>query len=189
MTAEHPFQELQRVVLTTDLPEHGLAEGDVGTVVDVYAGGEGYEVEFVTLTGETVGVLVGGWPESGGGTNRQGSSVPSLAASIPSIPSPRSDASVTESQRQPLQISLQPPAHLAPWRSGAIAARPRHNRREWHGANTALRGTSAKQSPTTKHGNCKARELRYARFASMRSGVGTRTFHTSPSRASAQIAM
>jgi hypothetical protein len=57
MTAEHPFQELQRVVLTTDLPEHGLAQGDVGTVVDVYAGGEGYEVEFVTLTGETIGVV------------------------------------------------------------------------------------------------------------------------------------
>jgi len=57
MPADHPFQELQRVVLTTDLPDHGLAEGDVGTVVDVYAGGEGYEVEFLTLTGETIGVV------------------------------------------------------------------------------------------------------------------------------------
>ncbi|HZW08638.1 MAG TPA: DUF4926 domain-containing protein [Phycisphaerales bacterium] len=57
MPADHPFEELQRVVLTIDLPEHALAAGDVGTVVDVYAGGEGYEVEFFTLTGETFGVV------------------------------------------------------------------------------------------------------------------------------------
>jgi hypothetical protein len=31
--------------------------GDAGTVVHVHRGGEGYEVEFVTLAGRTVGVL------------------------------------------------------------------------------------------------------------------------------------
>jgi hypothetical protein len=31
--------------------------GDVGTVVHVHNSGEGYEVEFMTLTGETVAVV------------------------------------------------------------------------------------------------------------------------------------
>ena len=48
--------ELERVVLTIDLPEEGLVRGDVGTVVLVH-GDEGYEVEFVTLDGETVAVV------------------------------------------------------------------------------------------------------------------------------------
>ena len=48
------IKELDRVVLTETLPEHGLEAGDIGTVVDVYAGGEGFEVEFCTLTGETI---------------------------------------------------------------------------------------------------------------------------------------
>jgi hypothetical protein len=42
-------------VLTVDLPEHGLKAGDVGTVVLVH-GPQGYEVEFMTLDGETVAV-------------------------------------------------------------------------------------------------------------------------------------
>jgi hypothetical protein len=49
--------ELERVVLTTDLPEHNLRSGDLGTVVLVHGGGAGYEVEFVTLDGETVSVV------------------------------------------------------------------------------------------------------------------------------------
>jgi hypothetical protein len=44
------------VVLTTDLPAEGLKAGDIGTVVHVHAGGAGYEVEFMTLAGETVAV-------------------------------------------------------------------------------------------------------------------------------------
>jgi hypothetical protein len=36
------------VVLTRDLPEHGLRAGDVGAVVHVYSNGKAYEVEFVT---------------------------------------------------------------------------------------------------------------------------------------------
>jgi len=44
------------VVLTADLPGEGLQAGDIGTVVHVHRGGEGYEVEFVTLDGETVAI-------------------------------------------------------------------------------------------------------------------------------------
>ncbi len=51
------IEEHDRVVLTTKEPDAGLEPGDVGTVVHVYAGGEAFEVEFVTLTGDTVAVL------------------------------------------------------------------------------------------------------------------------------------
>jgi len=44
------------VVLTCPLPEAGLEAGDVGTVVHVHGAGNGYEVEFTTLTGQTVAV-------------------------------------------------------------------------------------------------------------------------------------
>lgn len=47
---------LDPVVLTNELPEHGLRAGDVGTVVLVHRNGEGFEVEFVALDGETVAV-------------------------------------------------------------------------------------------------------------------------------------
>lgn len=50
------IRELDTVVLTADLPEHGLSCGDLGTVVLVH-GAAGYEVEFVTLDGETVAVI------------------------------------------------------------------------------------------------------------------------------------
>lgn len=43
------IKELDSVVLTENLPEHGLESGDIGTVVMVHRGGVGYEVEFVTL--------------------------------------------------------------------------------------------------------------------------------------------
>ena len=51
------IHELDSVILTSDLPEHGLCAGDVGTVVLVHRGGEGFEVEFVALDGETVAVV------------------------------------------------------------------------------------------------------------------------------------
>ena len=51
------IQELERVVLTVELPEYGLKQGDMGTVMLVHRGGEAYEVEFITLDGETVGLL------------------------------------------------------------------------------------------------------------------------------------
>lgn len=50
------IKELDTVVLTESLPEVGLEPGDVGCVVLVHVGG-GYEIEFVTLTGETVSVV------------------------------------------------------------------------------------------------------------------------------------
>lgn len=49
------IEELDTVVLTTALPEHGLREGDLGTVVLVHSQ-SGYEVEFMTLDGETLAV-------------------------------------------------------------------------------------------------------------------------------------
>lgn len=51
------LKELESAVLLVDKPELGLRAGDVGTVVHVYGDGEGYEVEFTTLTGQTLGVL------------------------------------------------------------------------------------------------------------------------------------
>lgn len=50
------MKELDTVVLVKDLPEHRLESGDVGTVVYVHPEG-GYEVEFVTLGGETIAVV------------------------------------------------------------------------------------------------------------------------------------
>jgi Domain of unknown function (DUF4926) len=50
------INELDTAVLTTDLPEHSLEAGDLGNVVLVYRHG-GYEVEFMTLDGETVAVV------------------------------------------------------------------------------------------------------------------------------------
>jgi hypothetical protein len=49
--------ELDFVVLKRDLPDARLAAGDVGTVVLVHRQGEGYEVEFTTLSGDTVAVM------------------------------------------------------------------------------------------------------------------------------------
>jgi len=50
------IKELDTIVLTTDLPEFGLRAGDLGTVVLVHKH-RGYEVEFITLDGETVAVI------------------------------------------------------------------------------------------------------------------------------------
>lgn len=49
--------ELDQVILTTNIAELGLKAGDVGTVVLIYQGGAGYEVEFMTLDGETIAVV------------------------------------------------------------------------------------------------------------------------------------
>lgn len=50
------IKEHDIIVLTEDVPKEGLTAGDVGTVVHIHNQGEGYEVEFVTLTGQTVAV-------------------------------------------------------------------------------------------------------------------------------------
>ena len=51
------MKEHDTVVLADDVPEHGLAKGDIGTVVLTHSDGAGYEIEFVTLEGETVAVV------------------------------------------------------------------------------------------------------------------------------------
>ena len=48
--------ETEVVVLTVDLPAYGLKSGDVGTITMVH-GRTGYEVEFMTLDGETIAVV------------------------------------------------------------------------------------------------------------------------------------
>jgi hypothetical protein len=51
------IKEHDCVVLTKNLPKEKLEAGDIGTVVHIHKGGEGYEVEFMTLTGETVAIV------------------------------------------------------------------------------------------------------------------------------------
>ena len=50
------IKELDTVVITVDLPERRLKKGDVGTVVLLH-GSAGYEVEFLTLGGDTLAVV------------------------------------------------------------------------------------------------------------------------------------
>jgi len=49
------LREHDSAVLMHDLPEYGLKRGDVGTIVMIHPQG-GYEVEFITLDGETIAV-------------------------------------------------------------------------------------------------------------------------------------
>jgi hypothetical protein len=51
------IKELEPVVLTETRPDGRLEVGDVGWVMMVHSDGAGYEVEFVTLTGETISVV------------------------------------------------------------------------------------------------------------------------------------
>ena len=51
------IKELDIVILTTDVPKEGLERGDVGTVVHAYQDGQAFEVEFMTLDGETAAVV------------------------------------------------------------------------------------------------------------------------------------
>lgn len=51
------LQELEDVILECDLPKHGLRRGDIGAAVLIHRGGEGHEVEFTPLDGETVAVV------------------------------------------------------------------------------------------------------------------------------------
>ncbi|MBI3301124.1 MAG: DUF4926 domain-containing protein [Deltaproteobacteria bacterium] len=44
---------LDVVALTVDLPEYNLWQGQVGTVVDILAGGTAFEVEFSDREGRT----------------------------------------------------------------------------------------------------------------------------------------
>jgi hypothetical protein len=51
------IKELDAVVLTCDLPVHGLKRGDVGTAVLVHGNGAAFEVEFVGYDGHTVALI------------------------------------------------------------------------------------------------------------------------------------
>ncbi len=51
------IKELDTVVLSRDIPDHGLTRGDIGAVVNCYNIGEAFEVEFITGQGETVAVV------------------------------------------------------------------------------------------------------------------------------------
>jgi hypothetical protein len=51
------INELDTIVLSHDIDEYGLKEGDIGAVVHRYSDGLAFEVEFVTGEGETVAVL------------------------------------------------------------------------------------------------------------------------------------
>lgn len=51
------LNELEHAVLTVDLPDYHLREGDIGVVVLVHGQGEGYEIEFFTLDGKTIDVV------------------------------------------------------------------------------------------------------------------------------------
>ena len=50
------IKELDTIVLTHDIKEHNLQQGDVGAVLHCYPD-DGFEVEFVTGEGTTAAVL------------------------------------------------------------------------------------------------------------------------------------
>ena len=50
------YHVLDTVVLARDLHEHGLREGDLGAVVEVYEP-DGLEIELVTASGRTAALL------------------------------------------------------------------------------------------------------------------------------------
>jgi hypothetical protein len=50
------FKTLDTVVVTTDLPSHGLKRGDIGAVVQVCSAVT-VEVEFVTASGHTQAII------------------------------------------------------------------------------------------------------------------------------------
>lgn len=51
------IREHDQVILLQDVSVEGLKAGDVGTVVDIHGGGEGYLVEFFTVSGDTIAVI------------------------------------------------------------------------------------------------------------------------------------
>lgn len=55
------YDLFSHVVLTEDLPSHGLCRGDLATVVEHYEGASGqepgYELEVCNAVGESVGVV------------------------------------------------------------------------------------------------------------------------------------
>ncbi len=50
------INEFERVILTENIPGKNLIKGDIGTVVMIYENGKAFEVEFITLDGNTIAV-------------------------------------------------------------------------------------------------------------------------------------
>ena len=42
--------------MTDSIPEQGLVPGDVGTVIHIYKSNKAYEIEFLSLDGETAAI-------------------------------------------------------------------------------------------------------------------------------------
>ncbi len=51
------IHKMDTPILVKGYPDQRLVKGDMGAVVMVHDGGKAFEVEFVTLTGDTLGVL------------------------------------------------------------------------------------------------------------------------------------
>ena len=51
------IKELETIVLSCDIPEYGLNQGDIGAVVHSYSTDQSYEVEFVAGEGTTIALL------------------------------------------------------------------------------------------------------------------------------------
>lgn len=51
------INELDTIVLTRDIAEHGLKQGDIGAVVHCYQDSAAFEIEFVTAEGRTIALL------------------------------------------------------------------------------------------------------------------------------------
>ena len=51
------IRKLDTVVLSRDIEEYGLKQGDIGAVVHCYKNGTAFEVEFITAGGETITLL------------------------------------------------------------------------------------------------------------------------------------
>ena len=51
------IRELDTVVLTRNIKQYGLTEGDIGAVVNCNKDVNTYKVEFVTADGKTIAVL------------------------------------------------------------------------------------------------------------------------------------
>ena len=64
------IKEHDTVVLLDDLDQHGLEAGDIGAVVHCYPGDQGYEVEFVTFSGQTAALVTICERRSPSGTGR-----------------------------------------------------------------------------------------------------------------------
>ena len=50
------IKKFERAILLKNFPKSGLVKGDVGTIVEIYNSGEGYEVEFFAMDGSTIAV-------------------------------------------------------------------------------------------------------------------------------------